>query len=496
MNDRRNTGALDSEFAALRASMKRSFLDSWFLLGGWLGGTDTYKRTMGEGDEKFALERAAYTLTFRKTLPGVSEQLIMAGHEVMLAQWFRKPLQRRKIELYLKWYKERSAVKSVPEKLWRRILDSQQGEKIRLPIDVWGFPGGQTFLKGVPALSLEGIGGALSYPEPDLCHYFGPVIFATKARQMREATERDAEFGLRAAMHRNLNLVLLLARYVGSGGKAKLSSNDMAEFLYPELFQSIGTIGHEMMSCHQSFDKTLAAAEREAMEQFVTAMGFASLLCDLVDALTIGKENALAVIAAHPELAKVGIRVDSGDIARQCAELYEEMVKRGINPRTIVFEDEVSPEKIKEVYQFFREKTGQEPSMLFPGAGGWWWRDVHRDTVSAAYKRSATGNNPNVKFSNSPGKESLGGYLRVYGSGDTMIIADAKEGILGEPLYVKLVDQGRIVYKESFQTQAARSELTWGKYKRVKLSPLVESYQTRFNAMRDAEIAEFHARNS
>ena len=41
-------------------------------------------------------------------------------------------------------------------------------------------------------------------------------------------------------------------------------------------------------------------------------------------------------------------------------------------------------------------------------------RLVHRDTVAAAFKRSATGDHPNVKFSNTPGKESLGGYLRVY----------------------------------------------------------------------------------
>ena len=65
--------------------------------------------------------------------------------------------------------------------------------------------------------------------------------------------------------------------------------------------------------------------------------------------------------------------------------------------------------------------------MLFPGAGGYWWRLVHRDTVAAAFKRTATGDHPNVKFSNSPGKESLGGYLRVYGRDDTLVVADASE---------------------------------------------------------------------
>jgi len=54
---------------------------------------------------------------------------------------------------------------------------------------------------------------------------------------------------------------------------------------------------------------------------------------------------------------------------------------------------------------------------------------VHRDTVAAAFKRSATGEHPNVKFSNSPGKESLGGYLRVYASQEVLIVADADEQV-------------------------------------------------------------------
>src|SRR5437763_13740074 len=128
---------------------------------------------------------------------------------------------------------------------------------------------------------------------------------------MKPATPRDAEFGLRPAPIEVCNLILLLARYVGGGGQ--LTSNDSAEFLYPELFQSIGTIGHEMMCAAQSFERSLGDAEYEMMDRFVSAMGQASLLCDLVDAESVGLENALRVIRAHPETERVGIRVDSGD---------------------------------------------------------------------------------------------------------------------------------------------------------------------------------------
>jgi nicotinic acid phosphoribosyltransferase len=476
-------------FAAKRQQMRDEFFAKLFILGGWTGATDTYKRTMWTAVPDVALARACYTLTFRKPLPeaGADNQLVMAGHEAMLAQWFHRPLKRSDIELSRQWFTHHAATKAFPDAVWDSLLASQSGDDVTLPVDIWGFPGGQTFLAQVPCLVFEGPGGLVSYVEPAMCRYFAPVIQATKGRLMKLATPRDAEFGLRSAPVEVCNLILLLARYVGGGGQ--LTSNDTAEFMYPELFKSVGTIGHEMMCAAQSFDKSLAAAEYEMMDRFVTRMGTASLLCDLVDAESVGLENALRVIRSHPETERVGIRVDSGDIAGQCVLYFEKMRELGIPPRQIVFEDEVTPDQVRKVYDTFRQRTGLEPTMLFPGAGGYWWRLVHRDTVSAAFKRTATEDRPNIKFSNSPGKETIPGYVRAYARDDVLIVADAAESIDGEPLMVKLVEQGRVVYRESFQEQAARADRTWGKYKRWEPSPKVREYLHRFEAMRAAEIA-------
>jgi nicotinate phosphoribosyltransferase len=483
-------------FAAKRAAMREEFFGKLFLLGGFMGATDTYKRTMWAAVPDIALQRAGYSLTMRKGLPeaGADNQLIMAGHEAMLAQWFHRPLRRDDIELARRWFSERSAVRVFPDAVWRAVLDAQTGDDISLPVDIWGFPGGQTFLAGVPCLGFEGPGGVVSYLEPAMCRYFAPVIQATKARLMKQATPRDAEFGLRSAPVEVTNLILLLARYVG--GRGTLTSNDTAEFLYPELFRTVGTIGHEMMCAAQSFDRSLGEAEYEMMDRFVTRMGTASLLCDLVDAETVGLANALRVIRNHPETDRVGVRVDSGDIAGQCALYFQKIKQLGIAPRQIVFEDEVSPDAIRKVYQVFRERTGEEPTMLFPGAGGYWWRLVHRDTLSAAFKRTATGEHPNVKFSNSPGKESLGGYLRVFGRGDTLIVTEAGETVEGEPLFVKLVEQGRVVYHESFDAQADRADRTWGRYQRWELSPRVGESMRKFREMREREITAARGREA
>lgn len=478
-------------FATKREAMQQEFFSKLFLLGGFLGGTDTYKRTMWSAIPRFALARSAYHLTLRKPLPeaGAGDQLIMAGHEAMLAQWFNRPLARQDIELAAKWFTEKASAKAFPHELWRKILDSQSGDDIYLPIDIWGFPGGQTFLKGVPCLTFEGMGGAISYLEPAMCRYFVPIIQATKARLMKLATPRDAEFGLRAAAVEVCNVILLLARYVGSGGSAQLTSNDSAEFMWPELFKSIGTVGHELMSANQDLSKPLGQSEFEMMDEILTHMPDAKLLTDLVDAETVGLANFLKAILQHPEAAKAGARVDSGDIVGQCVRYHEGLKAQGSGTRVIVYEDEVEPGRVRENNTNFKAATGDEPNNLFPGAGGYWWRGVHRDTVSAAFKRSATDDRPNVKFSNSPGKESLGGYLRVYAQGDTLVVADATETIEGEPLFVKLVESGRIVYHENFQEQAARAERTWGKYTSFKLSPKIQAQQSQFASMRASEIA-------
>src|SRR3954464_13448068 len=135
-------------FAAKRDAMREEFFARHFLLGGWLGGTDTYKRTMWAAVPDVALARAGYALTLRRGLPepGSDGQLIMAGHEAMLAQWFHRPLRRADVELARRWFSDRAAVRAFPHAVWAAPLAAQRADALPLPIDVWGFPGGQTFL--------------------------------------------------------------------------------------------------------------------------------------------------------------------------------------------------------------------------------------------------------------------------------------------------------------------------------------------------------------
>src|SRR5262245_40855182 len=139
---------MSDPFEPKRVAMRDEFFAKLFLLGGFIGGTDTYKRTMWAAVPDIAVERAAHSLTMRKGIPETEagNRLIMAGHEAMFAQWFHRPLRRADIELARRWFHELSAVKAFPDEAWDAVLSSQSGDDIRLPVDIWGFAGGQTFL--------------------------------------------------------------------------------------------------------------------------------------------------------------------------------------------------------------------------------------------------------------------------------------------------------------------------------------------------------------
>src|SRR5438552_13248974 len=117
------TATASDPFAEKRAALREEFFARLFLLGGWIGGTDTYKRTMWAAVPDVAVARAGYALTMRRGLPepGADNQLVMAGHEAMLAQWFHRPLKRADIELARRWFNEHSAVRAFPDRLWDTV---------------------------------------------------------------------------------------------------------------------------------------------------------------------------------------------------------------------------------------------------------------------------------------------------------------------------------------------------------------------------------------
>ena len=200
-------------FAAKRHQMREEFFAKLFLLGGWLGGTDTYKRTMWAAVPDIAVEP-------RRLLAHDAQGPARAGRE-QPAHHGRPRGHAGPVVPSAAETQRHRAVAAVVRRALRdegvsrsscgtRFSRSNPGDDITLPRGHLGLSRRADLPAGVPCLFFEGMGGLISYLEPAMCRYFAPIIQATKARLMKLATPRDAEFGLRGAPIEVCNLILLL----------------------------------------------------------------------------------------------------------------------------------------------------------------------------------------------------------------------------------------------------------------------------------------------
>lgn len=438
--------------------------------------TDTYKRTMAGSSTIFSDNFSVYNLAARKSLKeeGAAGRYIMAGLEKMLYPWFMNPVDKEEVEEAKEFFTKRAQVKKFAERAWQSVLDNNG----RFPIDIYSLPGGQAFLakdgKYVPFVSVEGTGALISHLEPHLEHGYAPLIQATKARLMKEAVGAQfAEFGLRSDENENNHVTLLMALYVGGG--IQLTSDDLAALLFPEYFKDIGTVGHEFIMAYQRRGLTLEQAQKQAFRDFVKANERSALLPDVINTIHSGLPAILELVKEYEGSGKVIMpRFDSGDINEQCLIWKNMTLNAGIEKTKIVVEDGYTPKKGRETKQKYAA-AGFDPEEIIVGAGGYFRQNCTRDDASLVYKRSATEHagilEESIKFSDTPGKESIPGRVRIYGRESTIIVAQEGEKIFGIPLMQKVVENGRIIYDESLKQQYERSEETWNQYDKIEYSP-------------------------
>ena len=458
--------------------------------------TDTYKRTMSGSSELFADNFTVYSLAARKSLneEGVNGRYIAAGLEKMLYPWFMEPVTTEEVEVARDFFTNKAAVKKFPEKAWDAVLANEG----YFPIDVWGLPGGQTFLardgKHTPHLSVEGMGALVTHLEPHLEHNYAPLIQATKARLFKEVVgDKFAEFGLRSDQNENNHVALMTALYVG--GRFRLTSDDQAVLLFPEYFRDIGTIGHEFLMAYQRADISLEEAQSRAYADFVAVNQRSALLPDVVHTQGSGMPAILKLIEKNKGNGKVIIpRFDSGNVPMQCVDWKQKTLRNGIEQTSMVVEDGYNPSKARLTQEAYKV-AGFNPEDITVGAGGYFQEGCTRDAASLVFKRSATMHEgkleESVKFSDTPGKESLPGKIRIYANGRKLIVAQAGEKVEGEMLSRKLVSNGRIVYNETLDQQADRADKTWDAYDSVEYSPLTTEIISRRTIERDKTVDKY-----
>ncbi|MBI5398572.1 DUF5598 domain-containing protein [Candidatus Woesearchaeota archaeon] len=441
--------------------------------------TDTYKRTMSGSSDLFADNFSVYTLAARIGLneEGAHGRYIMAGLEKMLYPWFAEPVTKEEVARAQEFFTKHASVNRFPQSAWQAVLDNNGF----IPVDIYALPGGQIFLakdgKYVPMMSVEGRGALVTHLEPHLENIFAPIIQATKARLFKEAAgSQFAEFGYRSDQNENNHVTLMLALYVGGG--FRLTSDDQAVILFPQYFKDIGTVGHEFIMAYQRQGISLEEAQEQAFRDFVQANSRSALLPDVINTMTSGLPAILKLVKEYQGINKVIMpRFDSGDVPAQCIAWKRMTLAAGIPMTKMVVEDGYTPQKAKDTKRLYAE-AGFDPDDIIVGAGGYFQQGCLRDAASLVYKRGATmhpgGLERSLKFSDSPGKESIPGSIRIYGKGNTMIVAQAEEEIDGEPLMVKVVENGRIVYGEDLDAQRERVERTWNQYNRIEYSSMTQ----------------------
>jgi nicotinate phosphoribosyltransferase len=463
--------------------------------------TDTYKRTMGESGDTFNLP-ASYTLAARKPLKeeGADGRLIVAGLEAMLYPWFGTKITEKEVRKAEGRFRYASEITKFPTHIWDKVLENDGF----LPIDIYGLPGGQTLLVKnqdgsktelhVPIMSIEGPGALVSHLEPHMTTMYAPIIAATKARLMREAAgEKFAEFGYRSARNDLDHITMMLAMKVG--GNFYYTSNDEAVYLFPETFTSIGTVGHEYIMSYQKKGMTLEDAQEKAFRDFINHNQKSALLPDIIDTINSGLPLILKLIKEYEGSGKVIMpRFDSGDIKEQVIAWKKMTLEAGIEHSPMVVEDGFTPKKSREIKEWYASH-GYDPNEIIVGAGGYFQEGNTRDAISLAYKRTSTSHDgvdePSIKFSDTPGKFSLPGPIRVYERGSTLIVARKGETVDGTPLYKHLIKNGRINYFESLDEQSARAEATWNKYDRIEYSPQIKTIIEERTRERDAIRARY-----
>ncbi len=245
---------------------------------------------------------------------------------------------------------------------------------------------------------------------------------------LKRDAQRAFEVGLRAATCMQQHLMVL--EMCHPKGVMKTSNVYGAWKLY---MIPVGTTGHEHQmrwGGPQADDRQGFCAIRDMRPEPP------SYLFDTTDPLRKGIPAALEVMMENPN-RPCSMRFDSGDQDAQFKAIQAGVKKFNLEPN-LIFEDGYTADKTVK-NEAFCDDEGWPIQKRMYGYGGFFVSTPHpspynRDVVSAAYKLSCTSGQAVMKFSGSPGKESIPGKPVVLQAilpefkAETVIYVIAQEG--------------------------------------------------------------------
>ncbi|MES2198974.1 MAG: nicotinamide phosphoribosyltransferase domain-containing protein [Chlamydiota bacterium] len=394
--------------------------------------TDTYNRFMNHIKGTDWNKKEVYVLQMRKAADGY---LIVNGLQTQLEKVFGMPIAQAELDFADEFYKTAN-VPFFNKEMWQGVIDDHQG---RLPINVHAVQDGTAILTGDPVLRVEGPGELAAHFEADFHRLFYQTLVATTAHKINElvGANRFIEVGKRSTPTEEMHLQATRAMYEGGG--ITLSSNDAAAACFKEI-KDVGTVGHRLIQHYED--------EETSFETIIQGSDKSTLLVDLVNSMS-GIEKVLALKQKYRASGKViWLRLDSGnlkDLTKYILQRFQELGFTDPKLDKVVVEDLSNPEEMKEI-DIAMKDAGYDPiNHVIYGAGGLLvFTKKGRSDASTGYKLSEVDGAPKMKFSDSPGKESLPGKPEIVYLDGKRIIAQENEFPNAESTFRLAVEMGKV----------------------------------------------------
>ena len=404
--------------------------------------TDAYNRTMNFLKWKKSKEQETYTLSFRRS-PN-KKYVVVDGIRSALKDILGIKISQRELDFAKAFYADQKSKGGnwyFDEQMWQDVVNNWW----LVPLTISALDDGTIIKPKEPVMVVSWPGELWAVYEPLFLRTFFKSIVATDARYLDEIIweGRVAEFGKRAAPNEDFHLDAVEWNIVGGG--LKITSNDIAALVYPQVL-SWGTTAHRYLACYPSED--------EAFLNAIETTDKICLLVDLVDSYK-GIDKIVALKKKYRDSWKViAMRLDSWNLADQAVYALRKLQEHNMLDSKIdkiVVADISTVDDVRRVEEAVTE-AGFNPKDFIQYGLGWLLvaRNKTRDALSAGYKLTETENGPTGKLSNDIDKKPIPGTpnIEIRHDGYRVIVQES-ESVDWKRLLKKVCENWVLTYDDN-----------------------------------------------
>jgi len=389
--------------------------------------TDFYQVSMCAAYYQYNLENniaeeddiSTFELFVRK-LPENRNYLVFAGLEQVIHYVQNARFTPRVIE----YLKSREMLKNIDDSFFDEYLPN-----FEFKLDVWALPEGTVFFPNEPLVRVTGPTFHAQLLETYIISVINyQTIVASKAARIRKAAKDKLvlEFGTRRAHSPQAGIYAARASYIGGFDGTSNVVSDL------ELgIEASGTMAHSFV---EKF------GEMESFEIFYRYYGENTI--NLIDTYDIKKGTLKSTKFGNNIL---GVRIDSGDLAKETKRVRRILDENGCNEVQIVLSSNLDEYKIREIL----DKGA--PADAF-GVGTELVTSSDAPKLSAVYKLMEHNREPKIKISE--GKKTYPGRKQLYRifddkgkyKEDLLMLEDEKPPDNAYPLLVPIMKGGKLIY--------------------------------------------------